>query len=141
MYAPNPLWRLFRLGLILWASVTLLRHGFYWMNIVSVGGAFAGGSAVRSMAFAGGECVILIVFLIAAVASPRGTRDRFNILGGLGAAFVLLVLEGALLDMAQAGAGTSAGLLRTLWSFVARIQFTVFPLLCLIGLVSGVGEE
>lgn len=138
---PSPMWWLFRLGLILWASITLLRHGLYWTNLFSTGGAFAGGSAVRAVAFASIECILLILFLIAAIQSPRGTRSRFSVLGGLGGAFVAIVVIGALADSTSFGATTPSGALRLFWMLVAKLQVAIFPLLCLIGLMRGVSEE
>lgn len=141
------LWRLFRVGLILWASVTLLRHGLYWTSRIGIVGDTIfvdtwSGSDLRIVGFAAIECVLLILFLIAAVHSPRGTRQRFAVLGGLGAAFAAVVLIGALLDLLSSNFPGSARIaLRSLWTFVSRLQVAVVPLMCLIGLVCRVGDE
>lgn len=137
----NPLWALFRLGLILWASVTLLRHGLYWSGyfIGAYTSPLSRATEIRSIALAAIEIVLLTLILVAAIGSPRGTRRRFAVLGGLGGAFVFIVAIGALID-AYSGWTGPASTLRVGWSIVAKLQVTVIPLLCLIGLARGVGE-
>lgn len=137
----NPIWNLFRLGLILWASVTLLRHGLYWTNLFASGVGLSGGSSLRAIVFASIECILLFLFLIAAIQSPRGTRTRFSVLGGLGGAFVAIVVMGALADLPSFSMTTTSGLLRSLWSLIAKLQVAILPLLCLIGLMRGIAEE
>lgn len=135
----SPLWRLFRLGLILWACLTLARHAFYWANTLSFGSFSAQG-----LAFALVECVLLVLILLAAMNSSAGTRNRFQVLGGLGGAFVAVVVIGALIDIFANdpfSVATPSAFLRVVWTFLSRIQIVVFPLLCLIGLVVGVHDQ
>jgi hypothetical protein len=135
----SSIWRLFRLGLILWASVTLLRHAFYWANALGTGGY-----AMQGLVFAAIECVLLILILLAAMNSPRGIRDRFQVLGGLGGAFVAIVVIGAMIDILANdpfSMSTPSSVLRVGWLFLSRVQVAVFPLICLIGLVQGVEDN
>ncbi len=135
----SSLWKLFRLGLILWACVTLARHAFYWTNALGNGGYSIGPLAMACI-----ECVLLILILLAALNSPRGTRNRFQVLGGLGGAFVAIVVIGALIDIFANdpfSIATPSAFLRVVWMFISRVQVAVFPLLCLIGLIQGVADE
>lgn len=134
----NSIWTLFRLGLILWSSITLARHAFYWTNALGTGGYSIGPLAMACI-----ECVLLFLMLVAALNSPRGTRNRFHVLGGLGGAFVLVVVIGALIDIFANdpfSIATPSAFLRVVWMFISRVQVAVFPLLCLIGLVRGIDE-
>lgn len=136
--ADNPIWKLFRLGLLLWAALTLLRHGFYWAGTFYSGGSYAG----LSLIFGGVECLLLVMILIAAINSPRPTRERFQLLGGFGTAFIAVVVVGAVIDIASSAPTFSPNsLLRVGWLFLARVQVLVFPLLCFIGLLRGIRED
>lgn len=144
--SPTPdsssLWKLVRLGLILWASVTLLRHGLYWTNAVLAGDVFAGSANLRAAAFGGVECVLLLLFLLAAVSARHPTPDRVRLLGSLGGVFVAVVFLGAVIDLLASNFPGSVRIaLRQLWVCVARIQVTVIPLLCSIALLRGIPER
>ena len=135
----SSIWRLFRLGLLLWSVVTLLRHAFYWTNTLAVGSF-----SVQGLSFALAECVLLVLIFLAALNSPRGTRDRFHVLGGLGGAFVAVVVIGAAIDILANDPftiATPSAFLRIVWTFLSRVQIAVFPLLCLVGLIQGVQDE
>lgn len=135
----SPIWKLFRLGLILWACITLLRHAFYWTNALSFGSY-----SVLGLVFAGVECVFLVMILLAAINSPRPTRERFLLLGGYSCAFISVVVVGACIDILANdpfSMATPSSFLRVVWLFIARVQIAVIPLLCVIGLVRGVDEQ